>query len=193
MPRLVPPLPAPVRRMPDASQQRSDTVAPATLAAGPTSRGRKKGVDMRIVWGALAATAVMLPVVLLLLLRDGPKRAPDGGDARLAAQGPIDVPVGTQPAATAPAATGPAMELKADPVETAAPTAPTGAPTAEATAAAPRPTSTSRQPPPLRGSQNTASSKAPARRPALHSASRSLRASTRSCASPRPVRPSRAA
>jgi serine/threonine-protein kinase len=148
MPRLVPPLSAPMRRTPDAAQQRSDTVAPATLAAGPASRGKKKGVDMRIVWGALAATAVMLPVVLLLLLREGPKRVADAGDGRTASQRPLEVPVGAQPAATAPATAAPAMELTADPVDTAAAAVQTAAPTADATVAPPRPTSTGRMPPP---------------------------------------------
>ena len=44
---------------------------PSVSPARPVQKAG--GFDIRILWGALAATAVMLPVVLLLLLRDSPK------------------------------------------------------------------------------------------------------------------------
>lgn len=86
MPRLVAPISASSRRgfappldsSPGSHARsgppsgRSDTVAPSTAPVSARSSSAKQGFDMRIVWGALAATTVMLPMLLLLLLREGP-------------------------------------------------------------------------------------------------------------------------
>ncbi|HTJ83330.1 MAG TPA: protein kinase [Polyangiaceae bacterium] len=148
MPRLVPPMPIPTRRGVEATQpQRSDTVAPATMQAGPASRS-KKSFDMRIVWGALAATAVMLPVVLLLLLRESPKPIADASDPVQVAPRENAAPRPGIAATAAPQDTGsPAVELKAD-----APEAPaTAAATTEPVATTQRPAATGRtRPDPVR-------------------------------------------
>jgi len=152
MPRLVPPMSMPTRRGVEATQPRSDTVAPSTLQAGPSSRGRKKGFDMRIVWGALAATAVMLPVVLLLLLRESPKTVADANDPVSVAT-PVNAT--TKPNVPTPAAAttnaAPAVELTAD--STADAPAASAAPVADAppVATTQRPVSTGRtRPDPVR-------------------------------------------
>jgi serine/threonine-protein kinase len=88
---------------------RPETVAPATLMSfGPGSRsGKAKPTrDLRIVWGGLAAMAVMLPVIVLLLSR-GPREP--------AADGPIAV------GASAPAGAPPKMAEPASPAPVRAP------------------------------------------------------------------------
>ena len=76
-----------------------------------------KRADTRVIWGALAAMAVMLPIVLLLLLREPPKQVIVGGD-------PLNAPTqpGAQPGAALlhpqpgqrPQPTGTALVLNAD-------------------------------------------------------------------------------
>jgi serine/threonine-protein kinase len=87
MPRLIPPVPsftnrrAPIPSSPDSgpglAYARHDTVSPATLGrGGSVLPPPRRGFDVRILWGALAATAVMAPVVVLLLVRDVPAPSP---------------------------------------------------------------------------------------------------------------------
>ncbi len=110
---------------------RHDTVPPPSTHshAPPKPAPKKGGFDMRILWGALAATAVMLPVVLLLLVRDAPRAQP-------LAEVPAREPAGaaatpTQP--TPPPTAEPGAVVLGDPA--AAPTA-TAEPAAQPTATA---------------------------------------------------------
>lgn len=133
---------------------RFDTSPPPAVQQTTPPR-KKSGFDLRIVWGALAATAVMAPVVLLLLLREAPKTVsaeqPRGSDSASGTSAPNNVarPGGAE--ATAPA--GEPMVLSAEPttsapvvVASASGTASEAAssPTASVAMASTRPTATSR-------------------------------------------------
>lgn len=131
-PKIIPPR----GRMPSApdsqggrQDMRFDTAPPAVHQSAPPRAAKRSGFDMRIVWGALAATAVMAPVVLLLLLNSSPPKA-------VTAEGPTSSetsePTQSDPGATRPAsvtsdpAGREAMVLSTEPTPTAS-----AAPTAE--------------------------------------------------------------
>ncbi len=149
MPKLVPPAPAHRRAYPSAPDSvpafgyaRHDTGAPPASLPPAASRSvappPRRGFDLRILWGALAATAVMAPVVVLLLFRDAPKSASAG-----AGQGDAEPARGASRQARGadePAAAGSAVVLEAPgPQPTAAPDAPPNAPARQPGGALPQP------------------------------------------------------
>ncbi len=112
---------------------RFDTLPPPAVfqTMRPQPPPAKKGFDTRILWGALAATAVMAPVVLLLLLREAPKLPPSAmvdqakpldaqkGDAIDPARGQ-QPGVAAQPPMVLTGEPTPAVQKTAAPVETVA-------------------------------------------------------------------------
>ncbi len=73
---------------------RPDMVSAATLMSfGPGSRSgkAKPARDLRVVWGGLAAMAVMLPVIVLLLSR-GPREPATDGPIAVGASAPAGAP-----------------------------------------------------------------------------------------------------
>lgn len=166
-PRLVEPFAAQrIPRIPPAPEstasftQRYDTMPPPPAAAADrpspayaasalsgqavSQRAEpKKGPDTRILWGAVAAMAVMLPVVLLLLLRDSGKSSGTADTSSPVAQNTAGTTAPANPPAQPPTPTATttngSMVLNADatkptpsavastsaaPVDSAAPAAP---------------------------------------------------------------------
>lgn len=133
---------------------RFDTAPPAVQQMSPRAP-QKRGFDMRILWGALAATAVMAPVVLLLLLKDPPK--PVVAEASQSSQGSAanqGASTPQKPAAPTPEQQGrEPMVLNAStaqpaPTATAEPTAPVAPASTGAVVADASPRSTAATPPP---------------------------------------------
>ncbi len=148
---------------------RPETVAPATLMSfGPGSRsGKAKPTrDLRIVWGGLAAMAVMLPVIVLLLSR-GPREPAADGPIAVGASAPAGAPPKmAEPASPAPVRApepGAVVKLTADPAPADPPPA---EPVAEPPPSEPSPPS---EPPPRVAAGNTSrqdpAKTEPARRP----------------------------
>jgi serine/threonine-protein kinase len=114
-------LAAPPRaRAQDAAPDTHPPLVQPSISPKPLDKRASSGFDIRILWGALAATAVMLPVVLLLLLRDQPKPTADA-PVRPLDPNPITIPdrpaAATPPPAVATAPERPSIQLSAQPDE----------------------------------------------------------------------------
>ncbi|MBK6512934.1 MAG: serine/threonine protein kinase [Polyangiaceae bacterium] len=148
-PKIVPPRgrsPSIPDQPPRPELPRFDTAPPAVQQM-PRPTPRKSGLDMRIVWGALAATAVMAPVVLLLLLKDAPPKpvTSDGGPVQaIDPNGAVNRAVAGSTAAPGP-----------DPMKLTAETSTPAQPTAVALATNAADTATPGEPPPPRPTTNT--------------------------------------
>ncbi len=133
-PKIVPPRGrAPSPSVPESFPfGRFDTLPPPAVQQTqrpPPMVAPSSGFDMRIVWGALAATAVMAPVVLLLLLRDAPKpvvQAANEPQKPLDAQKPDAIdPSRAQPQSPTSRPQQAAVLLTGEPAATAPPVEPT--------------------------------------------------------------------
>jgi serine/threonine-protein kinase len=114
-------LTAPPRLRPqDATPDTQRPLVQPSISPKAPERRARGGFDIRILWGALAATAVMLPVVLLLLLRDQPKAAADA-PVRPLDPNPVTFPdkpaAATPPPAVPTAPERPSIQLSAQPDE----------------------------------------------------------------------------